>query len=608
MQNMSNEYIPPAPGTRAAKYLPEENVPLSQHSMAASVIAELDSMVEPKTKNLNYAIFILKEVLKAETTTAARTALYLDLSVDLVCMNEIMDEKKFFFILRNIMLMVGIQVYIARGAPVIKNTLEGLFPSGTTHHAHALKRYQEHAGKIPTPTIQNTPAPNEKMDPSSPPAQSATRSNAENVVNNSVDQPQIGEVTHSPTTSITDTKRDKSSARQDRENDRRDEEPYHDNTGNKSRVALMVKDKCFTGAPDSGIDFYTMSMTLKAACNQQRIPPEEATDVLWHCLDGDAKRFYFDNIQGRSIALPDALKLIQGQFDTLHHQSQAQSFLNSITMQGVRKEKSCNDIEALRLVHERITLTLPKCGPLCQSDGYKILTLERIVKYEAWAANVITTRSANPSLTYSSFYTMLCTAANLHVEKQNQVADTTPSTSTKQDIMSAIPLHYGSTYGMTSKRQSIRRSQNRRDPNRNNGYNPRGRRRTPEQLAALKSRTRCDYCNQLGHWRLECKNREKTMEDVIRGRLEEKSSSDPVVAFAEVLRDITQDEDDYHEHQTFFNEQTDPEEIPVEENSHIALLNNVLYEDIDAQANASEIFTQLALKENAEPDFHVGRA
>lgn len=137
----------------------------------------------------------------------------------------------------------------------------------------------------------------------------------------------------------------------------------------KNKVSMMVKYFKFSGAPEHGLDLYTLKKSLEAACIQQDLPFEEASDVLWHCLEGDAQRFLFEELQGKGLHLSAAFERLTNHFDTPHYQSQAQSYLNSISMDGIRSERSCSDAEALNVANERITNTLPKCGPLCQSDG-----------------------------------------------------------------------------------------------------------------------------------------------------------------------------------------------------------------------------------------------
>jgi len=291
-------------------------------------------------------------------------------------------------------------------------------------------------------------------------------------------------------------------------------------------------------------------------------------------LKGDAQRFFFEELQGKRLHLAEAFERLTDRFDTPHHQSQAQSYLNTITIEGIRSERKCSDVEALTVAHERITNTLPKCGPLCQSDGFKIMTMERIVKFEKWAAGVITTRSSNPDMFYSSYYTMLCTAVNLHSQLRcNEINSASHPSSTTGDPLPSldpgIPVHYGQTYTMPQyhdNRRGIPKYQTRGSRHSSHRHPPPTRRppaimhettpspgrhkHTTEQLAAIKARTRCAFCNEIAHWRQECRHRQKSLSDVVKARIKEKRRDDPVVALAEVLNELTQEEEHYLEYQS----------------------------------------------------------
>ena len=133
----------------------------------------------------------------------------------------------------------------------------------------------------------------------------------------------------------------------------------------------------------------------------------------------------------------------------------------------------------------------------------------------------------------------------------------------------------------------------------------RNNRRTPEQMETRKSRTRCHYCGELGHWREECKNRDRTLADVVRARLSEKADLQPLTAFAEVLGEIVQHEDEYHEYVTMCSPESRIEES---QNSHVELMNDVLYSNEEAEACTTDIFNQIAADSGSRQHFQDGGA
>lgn len=84
-------------------------------------------------------------------------------------------------------------------------------------------------------------------------------------------------------------------------------------------------------------------------------------------------------------------------------------------------------------------------------------------------------------------------------------------------------------------------------------------RRTPEQLRALKARTRCLKFGQIGHWGAECREKHLTMTDSINLRLQRKCTSIP--AIANRLHTLVQDEDDHTEYLEY-TQDTEPETEP----------------------------------------------
>lgn len=82
--------------------------------------------------------------------------------------------------------------------------------------------------------------------------------------------------------------------------------------------------------------------------------------------------------------------------------------------------------------------------------------------------------------------------------------------------------------------------------NRHNYYRRNRQPRTPQQLRALKSRTRCLKCADVGHWRAECPKRYLTMSDAVNVRLN--SNGTTPQNFHSTLVALVHDEDQHAEY------------------------------------------------------------
>jgi len=324
-----------------------EDEKLCEHPMAKSCVKELE-LIESDSKNVEYIIFVMTKILEGDALPEdSRHELFNDLTADLLGDEAVLAEKKLFYILRNVLLMIGAEVRSGKGNPIVNEVLDTIFPAGTEANAQITARQKalserpqrgdisasENAlshdestqnangspemgtAQIKRPLTRQQSALDRGIQDSV--SHPVTLSNPEDIVT-AIETPEKrnhGKLKRQtlPEPSTTrqspddiepsscgsdpdDTTYIPKAEHNNIDNVSRDETkesrtPTYDLTGNKSRVALMVKGKYFTGAPDCGTDCYTMSKTFEAACLQQGLPLNEATNVLCPCLDGDAKAF-----------------------------------------------------------------------------------------------------------------------------------------------------------------------------------------------------------------------------------------------------------------------------------------------------------------------------
>lgn len=311
----------------------------------------------------------------------------------------------------------------------------------------------------------------------------------------------------------------------------------------KQNAAMLVSNMPkFSGSPKKGPALITTKSIFMAAVTQHKLSDVDDTDILYQCLEGDAQIFFFEHIQDKSCHIHAAFNMVWQRFDTHHALTQDRAYLNSIELADVRQKHNCDEAEALQLAQDQIVKTLLNCRKSLQGDDHRIFALQRVMQGEDWGSPILPlTGSAN--LTYADFHTALNTAVSAHLERTRR-RNEAPAPSHGQDGPSAAITFYGSKYAMRTnpRPMPIRTKAPRRRlsdmPIRPGA--PRSRRSAAE-LDALNSRTRCDYCRQFGHWRQECPTRRHSLTETVRARVRGKGHDN--TALAEVLFEIADTED-----------------------------------------------------------------
>ncbi len=245
----------------------------------------------------------------------------------------------------------------------------------------------------------------------------------------------------------------------------------------------------------------------------------------------------------------------QKHFSSKHHQAQAQAYLDKLRIANIMVENNCSALKALGIAHERISDTVPLCGPEMQHENHRVRILTRIVEEESWAQPALINRVTNP-MDYNTFYTMLM-ASLTQLSSANTIATAAaPQTSTEQfgtlghltppardhtnSAMSSFDTFYGGTFANKPRRRMDRRDRGTH-MNRQSFRHGRSRKqkRTAHELAALKARTKCMLCDQVGHWRQECPNRKRTASEAIKARVLEQGNDEK--ALARVLLIVAQE-------------------------------------------------------------------
>lgn len=176
---------------------------------------------------------------------------------------------------------------------------------------------------------------------------------------------------------------------------------------NKAAVASAFKEEDkFTGSVSGKVPLHRVRNRFLDAVRDQAIPRQEEVSILHCCLSGMALDFYYKQIRDISMSKENAFSLLEKQFNSLQHQAQARTYINSMDIDTIKKEKSCSTLEALEIAHSRINDTVPNCGREYQQESHYCDFLERIVQHQPWAHQVIQNRltpSSNEVMEYNTF-------------------------------------------------------------------------------------------------------------------------------------------------------------------------------------------------------------
>jgi len=105
-------YVPPPENSVAAGYLPIENVDLQKHPKFGEIDKDIESFSTNEEKALRDLSHYLKSALHAPDEDAGREILLNSLSPELLGKESVLDHSRFFYLLRNLMTVLGFIVRI----------------------------------------------------------------------------------------------------------------------------------------------------------------------------------------------------------------------------------------------------------------------------------------------------------------------------------------------------------------------------------------------------------------------------------------------------------------------------------------------------------------
>ena len=166
-------------------------------------------------------------------------------------------------------------------------------------------------------------------------------------------------------------------------------------------------------------------------------------------------------------------------------------------------------MKALEYAYNKIIRMQPQCGPDFLGDEHRAHWLAGMLRQEDWSKFVRAQRLTT-GLSSEQFYTMLLSTA--------QELTSTDSASDERRPPGLDDMAY--SLNMNQFARLIRNTRTRPKSNFNERFRRENRRRrTKEELAKLKARTKCVKCRKVGHWRAECTDNTLTLTDAINSRI-----------------------------------------------------------------------------------------
>jgi len=481
------------------------NIADDSHKMR--IIRELDGM-DQTIEEVASTCYFLKKAMEFGNSTEGLALLQDTLPPHDLYAYRLLKYIQIWYTIREVLQYVGLTIPRHLGSPVAQNVIKIFYMASNEYLEDGMRRYQDCMDSTRRPT---SPSARIRTEPSS----------------------------HLP------LEREVSKAKK------------------ATSLALNFKDReKFSGTADSSVSFFQIKRQFVSIMEEQEIDPTEAVDLIHHCLSGEARDYFHEEIRGQAMPLSVAMAKLERKFSSPHHHNQAETYLSSLTIQSIRNELNCGSVKAPSIAQERISNTIHKCGPSLQGDNHMSRMLARMVTQEPWAQIVLATRLANPDMDFHTFHMMLAasvaqatqfqTTTNIEQNEYGTHGNRWSQTQTRALV------HYGSQYANRTP-QLHRATPTIRQAHVDNTAGVGGRstrhvrtKLTPEQILAKKANSRCANCSEIGHWWQDCIKPRRSITGAIHARVQAKGNTDK--AAAQVLFQIAEEIDLHHQYTVYFGQ------------------------------------------------------
>lgn len=318
-------------------------------------------------------------------------------------------------------------------------------------------------------------------------------------------------------------------------------------------------------------------------CDQKSFPRPDRVKLVSCVLKGPALSLWSSSIEHD----PDCQELgavfakLESHFDTPAHQRQIEAMAGSLSLETIRAKNQCSRIAALGILYHEVSRLNDQFPVEKRGNIFKAQTLMKIAERYEWSRSTEEEMMRN-AISYDELYTRL--SASLVVWENNvsrSGQDPSSADDTRRSVLASSFIGFGSQYAVAPRRNPANQQRAIRDPSktpsqyRQHNYNQ----PVPEKAA----RVQCFRCKEYGHFRSECPLAARNpMLLAAKSRIRE-IGGDPDAAAAQVLFELTVDEDASLQH-----DQPVVEDISLEPGTFETLLARKVMEDDNEADQAAQ--------------------
>jgi hypothetical protein len=297
----------------------------------------------------------------------------------------------------------------------------------------------------------------------------------------------------------------------------------------------------YTGAPDSP-DLDLVRLTYERAVRECMLVEEEPLQLVHHCFDGDAKRFYFSDVRIKEAKTHSSVfDLMRARFVPSSARAAITTRLRNLSFANMvsgNNAKYYGDPQgALDALYREIERNMPNVLASSAGDRNAGEFLRSAVLSETWASNACERYTTNIEMTFAELYAALTAAIVTRAETGHARAKAYAATSNAHYAAELLQnateeeteTHYGGSYAYGVRQGHAwrhRRGQNR--PSGSRGYPSRPPHQSYRAPPQHRINRTCWRCKRPGHLSYQC-TADQTMRDAVRARVRE-SGNDPAAA------------------------------------------------------------------------------
>jgi hypothetical protein len=121
------------------------------------------------------------------------------------------------------------------------------------------------------------------------------------------------------------------------------------------------------------------------ATNDYNLTNQQKMDFMHHLLDGEAKRFYREEVLSSCTNFAEATAMMQAEFNSLTRQNVVRKHLHKLRLVTIVKKRNCTVTEGLEELREIITKLTPQGPRTHRSEEDKVEYLYKAVVGSSWA-------------------------------------------------------------------------------------------------------------------------------------------------------------------------------------------------------------------------------